>query len=428
MKTILLLSLSLFIAYTSYAQDSTKWKNTLLYEVKAFHNQLTAGNDNKSIFIDNAIHERRVGLHEHYTLPKEYSNQPFRHFATYTGIFLQSSYQSKYQFLIGGYLEHRSASAGIHNTKNILVYPRISITINDTFFVKSKPFKVKATIGSHYQADFEDFLRLYNIDVQAVKLKIGFGDFWLNFSQIGDLSRTIGLGITEHGQIGLSYKKEKFTLTTNVEGNWLTFIPRLKIHINTHFVYKVSDNYTFKAQLNKRLRYESLSGAPIALGLSNNLSFPNLDIQLNARYYGQSFNTGHFWPWNINYRTSLDDYIGETQFYPLKNYFRSFNQWAVFVEYGGRRTGNIELRIDYSKQLRKKLWFNAVLDYNLIFVNQTTVHYPIVQLGLELNLVEDFSLQFILSNKFMNLDVHYETFYVAKRLFPGLLIQKRIKA
>lgn len=172
MKTLLLVSLSLLVSYASHAQDSTKWKNTLLYEVKAFHNQLTAGNDNRSIFIDDSIHELRVALNEQYTLPKEYSNQPFRHFGTYAGLFLQSSYQSKYQFLIGGYLEHRSASAGIHNTKNILVYPRISIAIKDTFYVKSKPFKVKATIGSLFQADFEDFLRLYNIDVQAVRLKI----------------------------------------------------------------------------------------------------------------------------------------------------------------------------------------------------------------------------------------------------------------
>lgn len=427
-KLILFIAI-IFNSFSSWCQDSIQWHNSFHYEVRGLHNELTANRPDRSIYVDDFIQERRVQLNPNYSDSREYSDNPFGHFATYAGLFLKSSYKSKYHLLIGAYLEQRSASGGVNTTDNIFVFPRISIHLKDTIKLKTSELKFNVTIGSHYKADFEDFLRLYNLDFQAINLKIGIKNIWLNLSQIADLSNSVGLGLTEHGRIGLSYIDKKKKITLDYEGNWVKYFPKYEGSLKAYLLFKPNDFFKIQGQFNIRFNNEVSPNQPIAFGISNSFNWLQFQLEVNGRYYGAGFNSGYYIPWSVDYREPNNSYLGR-QFYALKNFYRDFNQWSVFTEYGGSSVGNIEIKAKYSKKLRSKLSTNLHLDYNLIndFTNKRVIHYPIVSVDFTIDLVKDFSIGLQLSNKQMNLDVHYETFYVSKKLFLGLLIEKKIGA
>ncbi|MFK8101961.1 MAG: hypothetical protein AB8G15_05545 [Saprospiraceae bacterium] len=102
--------------------------------------------------------------------------------------------------------------------------------------------------------------------------------------------------------------------------------------------------------------------------------------------------------------------------YPLKNFYRPINQWALFTNYQNRDLLNWELFFNWRKKLYKKIHFTAEVDFNLIYdlTGSTLDYYPFYNIGLSANFLDNFVLSITGTNKHMNLDTYFQTSYASK--------------
>jgi len=141
---------------------------------------------------------------------------------------------------------------------------------------------------------------------------------------------------------------------------------------------------------------------------------PGLAIKTNLRYYSSFFNSGYKNPDIINYRGSEGSpYVGE-QLYPLKNYYRELNQWAFFTDRQLTDILNLEFYLQYLPRIHNDLWGEFELDLNVNIENWDWKIYPIYNVGISLYPIRDLKIKISLTNKHMNLDSFYHTFYISK--------------
>jgi hypothetical protein len=118
--------------------------------------------------------------------------------------------------------------------------------------------------------------------------------------------------------------------------------------------------------------------------------------------------------------------IGDNM-YPLKYFNRPFMQWAVFTEYQWKNIWGINTQSKIIFDLIGKLKGNVDLDLNAIFAeNENAFIYPFCSFGFNYDLEKDVVIKFLISNKAMNLDIHYPSFYLLKRFYLLISINSSI--
>lgn len=349
MTRLYFLSLLLICFFDTNAQDSTKWITNFQFELRGQH--IFTYSD-RSIFIDDYIQSVRRQNNPGYGQYNGLTDNPFSHYATYAGVFLNSVYQEKYGVSIGAYLEQRSFSGGSNRTSNIFLFPKIVLSVEDTLQILGLFFPVDLTVGDFYQADFNDFLRIYNVDFQGFNTSIGYKNFYVSHQHITDLAQNIGLGLHEYFRTAIYYHGDIWKAGFTFEQNWLFQTPDIDHNLGFFTRFELNKLLTIKAQWSYR-RNDQLTRQNMAFGLSSSLRWKKLAIDLTGRFYQKNFNQGYYYPSLIDYRVPDNSYLGR-QFYALKNYYRNVNQWALFTEYQNLDIGNLELTIGFDQRIYKK--------------------------------------------------------------------------
>lgn len=168
--------------------------------------------------------------------------------------------------------------------------------------------------------------------------------------------------------------------------------------------------------------------------VSKKLSFSN---KVEARYYGMYYNFSHL-NQKLRYRQPATDIftmyantVGE-YLYPLRKFNTPFSQWTVFTEYNGYAVWGLSATGELATHIVPRVDVNLKYDINLIHATQDKIFYqpqedrtssfvyPFIKLGINYFPLPECKAEFFITNKTMNLDIHYPSAYLLKRLFVGV--------
>ncbi len=400
-KFIVILLFGLFVSSIG-AQDSTQFRQDFDLETVAQHIPLSSGKI--------SINDRRV------------TDNPFNHMAVFASFNYKASYKESYFVDFRLISEQRGHSGGNNFVGNLVTFPKITLNVEDSIRLFDRKFKIAFKGGDFWDEDWNDNLRIYNIDFNALQLIIGYKDFNFEYSRIADLSFNIGLGLEEYEKLSIRYFNGKTDYAIALETNYRDFDPEVSYNLNGTFNYRLSEASKFVAQANLRLDMD----IPIAGYLGYEYKKPSSRIGLYLRYYGDGWNDEYYNPSKIRYLGGFSSpYVG-SQLYPLKNYYRPMNQWALFSSMQSSSVFNINLRLFKKMNLNDLFYIIFDSDTNLIRTEQSVEVFPLYDLGLSLEPYESLSFYAGITNKHMKLDSHFQTFYASELPSVKFRIAKRL--
>lgn len=93
------------------------------------------------------------------------------------------------------------------------------------------------------------------------------------------------------------------------------------------------------------------------------------------------------------------------------------NQWALMTKQQGTDVLNVEICLKAKKNLTSKISLYSNLDLNLVynFRARNDIYYPIYEAGLSYAFFKDFMYSIGITNKQMNLDTYFQTFYLSNK-------------
>ncbi len=446
--------------FTQVKSDSSNIKFTLKNEAQ-FNYQLNHGTcgsirmDHVSDYWGNRVSPRTEVV----------SDNPLFHGAFYALIKSKTSYKNKYDLELDILLEHRGMSYGVYDMENVVILPIYNFSFNEKLKLLNSELKVSFQLGNFLNNKVHQGLKIYNLDTQGSDLILSWKKLFLKYHQIGDLSRYIGLNLEETYDLSVGFSANKepnkgLTIGLNLSKNnfVLTFKDTLifepyEINKNvfgnpTYLNYGIWGDYKFSDNNNLYFQYE-IKGAPYINVQENsallvggefnvNLSKFLLSINPEFRYYGWMYNFGHRND-SISYRNNLynvnsNAHMGYTvgrYLYPLMNYNNKFSQWAVYTDYQYQNIAGIELRAQIIRQLYKELDIqieaeSCTLIKEYEFEDKKTFTYLFYSAQLTYDFDGFFNLGIGFSNKAMNLDKHYQAFYMRKKPIAHFFLRKNI--
>ncbi len=323
-------------------------------------------------------------------------------------------------------IDHRGASWGPYNTDNIAFIPRFHGEFEDWMKRRNgDSVRVFGKIGYFEDYRLNEGLTLYNLDVQGLLIGFQSGRFIFSTSRMGDLIRGYGLGIDgltdyQFGWIGLPVTSSlHMDLRAGIQ-RMIGFpatggdqqIPTVSIAL-----------YKNQMRLYAEGGYRSTSfstGQNIAavVGLSDKIQSGKFSSEWRAeyRYYGGGFNyqfrneaATHYRDVN---RAAGSNFIGDAV-YPLSFFGRPLSQWALFTEYDKPWVQGITFTGNPSIEIAKNLRLFTELDVNLIMADgERAFCYPFYNAGVRLHAEKQSFMALSLTNRTMNLDKHYTTYYL----------------
>ncbi len=338
--------------------------------------------------------------------------------------------------------EHRGVSYGVFDTKSMIVFPKYYVGIDTSVTVGKQKIYFGTNFGNYSNQTIYEGLQIYNMDYQAIDIYIKWSKFRLRYHQIGDLSNYIGLKIDEVFNFILS--AEDLKLTENYNAN-LQFglasvnkighgsdpnltTPQFNCSANVR-----KENLKLYAQYTHRDMDEPVSvidESGFLAGISYNLKKSKFTLNTNAeyRFYGKELNRGYIdkdthYRGGINYYDSLgrvkykiydgyDNTIGDN-LYPLSFYQKKFSQWAVYTEYQNKNVNAFNFTAEAKYRIYNDFYAKADLDINFIKAETLDLFcYPFYNIGIAWEPADRTSILLSLTNKGMNLDKHYPTFYL----------------
>ena len=404
MFQIILFFLTFLQVQIIFAQDSLLIETSLTNELKGQHNLLAITNrDIQDINFKGQ------------TIP----DNPMYHFAIYHGITLHTKINKKYHFETGIFMEERSFSGGSNTVKNWVLFPKIIFTVRDTLNIGRQTIRFYGKGGDFWAEDMSDIIRFYNIDFQAVDARLGYKRFDFGLAVIGDLSRNIGLGLTELYKFYMQYNGAKIKNVSSLSVNELIVRgasghpEKYDYNIANYVRYDFDTFTSLETQIDFRINKTHSASKALAVKISKKLN-ANFDIHAAVRYFDSEFNYGYatFGP---RFRDG-GSYVGP-QLYPLKNFHRSMNQWALMTNQQGADVLNVEICLKAKKNLTSKISLYSNLDLNLVynFRDRNAIYYPIYEAGLSYTFFKDFMYSIGITNKQMNLDTYFQTFYLSNK-------------
>ncbi len=333
-------------------------------------------------------------------------------------------------------IDHRGMSWGPYNTDNIAWLPRFYANYRDKFQVRDGRDSLIFFGQVGYFEDYRNYegLTLYNVDLQGIEGGLQFKKVQLKASQHGDLIRGFGLGIDgvvdlQLGFIGLDVGR-KWSADVKLGTQNMLGFPTTG---DDQRIYSLSAGlYKENTRLYIESGYRHTAFSPILNmaflgGIGNKLSHRRLkaDIRLEYRYYGGGFNhqfrneeATHFR--NVNRPTGAN-LIGD-MVYPLSFFGRPFSQWAVFTEYDKQWVQGITAYGSLSYNWYRSAFVFCDFDFNYISAEgEEGFIYPFYNSGIKAHLATGTFASISITNRTMNLDKHYTTYYLTSR--PGYQFQ-----
>jgi hypothetical protein len=252
MKYVRLIFLTILFSNCAFSQDSLKFESELNIDIRGQH-ILTHFTDKPIACID---------------CPSAFiADNPFNHFAIYSGLGYKGTLSDKYTFDVGLMMEERSFSGGNTTLDNLQIFPRITISVEDSIKIGARHLVLNGMGGDFWDEDFDDILRIYNLDFNGLKLRLGLGKFWLGFDVIGDLSQSIGLDFHELYKFSGTFDGNRTRNVLSLEVNELFDAPRgshpdaRDYNINNYTRIELSKNTFLKTQGSVRINSNETSFA-----------------------------------------------------------------------------------------------------------------------------------------------------------------------
>ncbi len=455
-KKLLLLVICCFFIQSSISslvkKDSTHFKFDMDMEAKMMY-QLLLPNNNLEFIADEVTNEFGQTQHKQNNM---LTDAPLYHGAFYGLIKTKTSFKNKYSFLLDLMVEDRGISYGINDVNKFMVYPIYQFQLNEKIRIFSDSLKIAIAAGSFMNNRLHQGLKIYNIDTQGSDISLQWKNLSLQFHKVGDLSYGVGLALEELTDYSLVYNL-KFT-----DNKWLKFGANYNVneyswnYSNIKYDFFNNDPYNcygvfgeyhatkhtkyyfqYEVRDTKNANYFERSG--FVLGSKHEMKKSKVTAMLNAefRYYGWLYNFRHkedsvFYRAKngnsivVNRPNTVGDYL-----YPLTNFDNPYSQWAVYTDYQYQNIAGAEIRADVNWEFIKH--WNAKINFescsfikefetfgsnlfNYYFYTFSLVYQPAKEIAISLNL----------SNKMMNLDRYYQTFYMANEPKFGFTISKKL--
>jgi len=440
MKKLLLLIL-IFLSELVNAQDSIKINDNIHIDFGLTFRQLyQTATVNEDRIIDPAVNNHRLKDTLEYF-------SPFFHCATYVSPSFKISYKDKLYLNFITYFEHRGWSNGSYDQGMNRVFSEFSFGINDSIKLFKTKTSVNLLVGNMFNENEEEFgVKAYNIDMQGIKFKAQMKDYSLNLLYSSDFMQQMGLLIDEYirVQLGKNMKtksgkmRSSFSLSFDYNGmidsNRMNRYNRFSSGLQYSVLFDNNLKMYFLTDYLLNGRYNSSNPASnftVLLKLhymkllSKNTSFsivPKLRFFGN-NYISENYENG-FGLYPYRYR-----YIGNPRYsysilYPLKSYFRDVSQYAFYTEY--RHSNNIlSLELDVHtdflifRNIRNEVKLETFSIKRDFRDRNDFFSYIFISNFLYINLYEGFKGGIYISNKQMNQDVQYQTFYQMKYPYIG---------
>jgi len=403
-------------------------------------------NDNRGVHLPATIGRQRS--HQHirpYT--GVYSNFPQWHFSLFGGLATQTKLADGYMMHFNLIGEDRAGSYGVLKADNIVLFTQIKATIDDTIRWGKQQLQVKLRIGDMPNFRHRNGLSIYNVDIQGAVVALRYKRWSYRFTSITDLSQHVGIGVQE--VFGNDFVLNDIPLGNkyglDVGAGWdyipvgfgatLPVIP----HIQVSARHKNRD-LQFYSEIGCRMQPESsflgiripspplrqkLAGV-IGLRIQNQTSGRwRYRQQLALKYYGKIYNDDRY-SVSERYASSANTFTGE-YLYPLRNAYRPFDQWAVYTEYYTTNVAAVSWQSQNKYAINSK--FNLMANVEAVGILAGRLDpflYFFYECGLTYEPVKGLEAMVYLSNKVMNLDVHYQTFYQARRPLFSYGLRKRL--
>jgi hypothetical protein len=379
------------------------------------------------------------------------TDNPFRHGAMYMAIKTTTVYKNKIRLNADIYGEYRGFSYGTFNTNNNLVlYPVLSVQVNDTIRVGKESFLAEARIGQFLDEHLDEGIMIYNIDLQGTRVSLRHHNSRIGLTIYGDMSNAIGLEVDDLK--ALSYEYLFNNDSARIGASWVIAAPpghRAKYH--TYFnlfgrtttrngigLYAEFSYNTFVKGIFEGLRsFHKMIG--VVAGAEHTMEKKRLWLnnRIELRYYGATYNLLHH-DFNFRYRDSanndLEMYgntVGE-YLYPLRKFDTPFSQWAVFTEYIGHTMGAAAINGEFGYRIHPKLDWRLAYDLNAIWSRLDETFdagplkkrtsffvYPFFKAAVSYTPLKECHFTMFITNKSMNLDLSYPTHYLNRRVFWG---------
>lgn len=326
-------------------------------------------------------------------------------------------------------------SWGPYNTYNISILPRYYVDYNNSFKISKTPFGIKAKIG--YFENFKDYegLSIYNLDMQGLQASVSYKKLRLFTTSVTDLQNTIGLNIdgTRTQTISLEKLNIVSKLNADIRAGHTKYLGPQYGTSSIDFSAAVY-NKTFRAYTQLAYRFndsfETRYNYAFLAGVKTNFTAGKLSIDATAeyRYYGIGYNDSFRKEVNTHYRKTDrpvgSNFTGE-QVYPISYNNRPFSQWAVFTEYNEKEwvagyTANVNMEYNIKKNFKAI----ANLDFNWIKAKDEAMFlYPFCKTGFKLEPAKGTYVSAYVTNRTLNLDKHYTTYYALK--YPSFQVEFR---
>jgi hypothetical protein len=341
--------------------------------------------------------------------------------------------------------EHRGFSYGINSTSNVLIFPQLKMAVDRKLKIGNRFLHIFGSVGNQINPRLYEGLTIYNLYQQGHNYRFRYGKFQLQYTQINDLLNGIGL-----------YIDETYDVIPSLEG--INLSQKIKMDIRTGLSYMpyfdtpnrtmanislgayIPDLFRIYSQLSYRIdsnQFQNKSNYAMVAGIKykKRTNRTRITSILEARYYGKGFNQG-FIDNRVLYRKSgkssnYANTVGD-HFYPLHMYDRPFSQWAVFTEYQDSVSHNvlgISVNVDFRFKIHEELTMIQQYDVNLISAsNGSSFWYPFYNIGLAWEPAEGNFISVSMTNKGMNLDMHYNTHYLFEHPTFMFRLQRDLKA
>jgi len=406
-RLFILLTANIIPFLICFGQDSIKIESLISIETEGQHN-LAALNRNFDCI--NCI-TGKIG------------DNPLHHLGIYTGINHLLIFDNRYSLETGLYLEERSNSGGNNTLSNLVIFPKILLTVGDSI-TKNGSVEYFIKGGDLWNEEIGDFLRIYNIDYQGLIGELRVKKLTFGFMTIGDLSKNIGLDLHQLYKFSTEYKSRRFSNKASITINELFTQPvglhptKSDINVANYAKYNLSKNTTVEGQFEMRLNEKSAPS--YASGVRVNYTHKQFKIKSVLRYYSGTFNLGYNGD-GPRYLWAGGGYIGP-QLYPLKNFYRDFSQWAFYTHETNNDVLTVEFTLSWNTKVYKKLSGFCDFDINYIYDldNRNGKIFPIYNTGFRFNFLAVFNGRISITNKHMELRRYYQTMSISKMPFLSL--------
>ncbi|MBI5323744.1 MAG: hypothetical protein HZB41_00405 [Ignavibacteriae bacterium] len=368
------------------------------------------------------------GLQQRWELLGDYmTDNPLRHGASFINLSTHASYRG-INAKVNIFAEHRGASYGTLTLKDIVLFPKFYFAFDTSFNISDEKFSLGVSVGNYDNINLYEGLNLNNLDVQGDNWYVKWRNLKFEYNKIADLLYGIGLNMDDANDYIISLEQLEFVnnffltlkfglysynsyLTQFSENNdGMTFSAAVyyKDLVKFYMQYgKRNNDYTFYSNSES-----SASLAGLATKYSDNIF--NVNAKAEYRRYGKFYNL-YYYNQSIYYRdTARRTYSNNVgpELYPLYYYDRKFSQWAVFTEYQGMDISCLTLQLDSKVFIIDKFYLYANLDINQISAeNYEPFTYAFIDIGAGYEVLKGNFIGIGITNKAMNLDNSYPTFY-----------------